>query len=66
VAGISTAPSPGLVNLQRDNVADSSAGKQRPDQLHGDRLVALRTLIPLQAVGERVCVGNREGARRRG
>jgi len=43
--------------LQRDAYAGSPTGKQRPDQLHGHRLVALRTLIPLQAVSERVCVG---------
>ncbi len=33
------------------------AGKQCPDQLRGHGLFALRTLIPLQAVSERVCVG---------
>ena len=40
------------------------SAKQSPDQLHGHGLVALRTLIPLQAVSERLCVGDREGARR--
>jgi len=52
--------------VQHDDVAGSPAGKQRPDQLRGHRLVALWTLIPLQAVSERVCVGGREGARRGG
>jgi hypothetical protein len=47
-----TAPSPGSVALQHDNIARNPAGKERPDQLHGDRLVALWTLIPFQAVGE--------------
>jgi hypothetical protein len=56
----------GSLVLQHDNVAGCPAGKQRPDQLHGDCLVALWTLIPLQAIGERVCVGDREGARRSG
>jgi len=32
--------------LQRDAYAGSPTGKQRPDQLHGHRLIALRTLIP--------------------
>jgi len=32
--------------LQHNNIAGSPASKQRPDQLHGHRLVALRTLIP--------------------
>jgi hypothetical protein len=51
---------PGLSSLilQHDDVAGAAAGKQRPDQLHGHRLVVLRTLIPLQAIGERVCVGD--------
>jgi len=48
--------------LHSVNVAGGQASKQRPDQLHGHRLIALRTLIPLQAISERVCVGNREGA----
>jgi hypothetical protein len=46
----------GSLTLQRNNVAGSPAGKQRPDQLHGYRLVALRALTPLQAVSERMCV----------
>jgi hypothetical protein len=54
----------GSIALQHDNVDGSPAGKQCPDQLRGQGLVALRTLIPLQAVGERMCVGDREGARR--
>jgi hypothetical protein len=32
------------------------SAKQSPDQLHGHGLVALRRLIPLQAVGEGVCI----------
>jgi hypothetical protein len=32
--------------LQHNNIAGAAAGKQRPDQLHGHRLIALRTLIP--------------------
>ena len=47
----------GSLVLQHDDIAGGSAGKQRPDQLRGHGLVALRTLVPLQAVGERVCVG---------
>jgi hypothetical protein len=47
-----------------NNLAGSSAGKQRPDQLRGYGLVALRALIPLKAISKRVCVGDREGARR--
>jgi len=50
--------SAGSLVLQHNNVAGGSAGKQRPDQLHGHRLVTLRTLIPFQAVGERMCVGD--------
>jgi hypothetical protein len=42
------------------------ASKQRPDQLYGHRLIALRTPIPLQAISERVCVGDCEGARPNG
>jgi hypothetical protein len=57
------APSLGSLVLH-DRITCSPAGKQRPDQLHGDRLVALRTLIPLQPIGERLCVGDCEGARR--
>src|SRR5258708_36648536 len=54
-----------LVALQHDDVAGGTAGNQRTDQLRGHRLVALRTLTPLQAVSERVCAGGRhEGARR--
>jgi hypothetical protein len=34
-----------------NNLAGSSAGKQRPDQLRGYGLVALRTLIPFQTIG---------------
>jgi hypothetical protein len=41
----------GLLILQHNNVAGGSAGKQRPDQLSGCRLIALRTLIPFQAIG---------------
>src|SRR6266566_5236344 len=59
------APSLGSI-VQHDDVAGGSPSKQRPDQLHGHRLVALRTLIPLQAIGERMCVGGREVARRGG
>jgi len=54
-------PSLSSLVLQHNDVAGGPAGKQRPDQLHGHRLVALRALIPLQAVGERVCVGDGEG-----
>jgi hypothetical protein len=44
---------PRLASLvpQYDDVAGSPASKQRPDQLQGRGLVALRTLIPLQAIG---------------
>jgi hypothetical protein len=41
----------GLLVLQHNNIARAAAGKQRPDQLRGHGLVALRTLIPLQAIG---------------
>jgi hypothetical protein len=37
--------------LQHDDLAGGPAGKQRPDQLHGHGLVALRTLIAFQAIG---------------
>jgi hypothetical protein len=50
--------------LRYDDVTCGPAGKQRPDQLHGHGLVALRTLNALQVIGERVCVGSRECARR--
>jgi hypothetical protein len=42
---------PGSPVLQRDGIACGPAGKQHPDQLCGHRLVALRTLIALQAIG---------------
>jgi hypothetical protein len=51
-----------LTVLQRDDVAGGPAGKQRADQLRGHGVVALRTLIPLKPVSERMCVGNREAA----
>jgi len=44
------APSLGSLALL-DDVAGGPTGKQRPDQLHGRGLVALRTLIALQAIG---------------
>jgi len=50
--------------LQHDDVVSGPAGKQRSDQLRGHGLVALRTRIPLQTVGEPVCVGGHRGARR--
>jgi hypothetical protein len=59
-------PSLSSLVLQHNDVAGSPAGKQRPDQLRGHRLVALWTLILLQAISERVCVCDREGARRSG
>jgi hypothetical protein len=46
-------PSLSSLVLQHNDVACSPAGKQRPDQLHGHGLVALRTLIPLQAIGSK-------------
>ncbi len=55
-------PSLRSLALQYDDFAGGPASKQRPDQLHGHGLVALWTLIPLKAVSERMCVGNREGA----
>ena len=48
---ITTAAVASLV-LQNDDVVSGLAGKQRPDQLRSHGLVALRTLIPLQAIGE--------------
>ena len=55
---------PGSLILQHDDVVSGPPGKQRSDQLRGHGLVALRTRIPLQAVGERMCVGGHRGAGR--
>jgi hypothetical protein len=41
----------GSLALQLDDIARSTAGEQRPDQLRCRGLVALWTLILLQAVG---------------
>jgi hypothetical protein len=60
------ASSLGSLVLHHDDIAGGAAGKQRPDQLRGQRLIASRTLIPLEAVSERMCVGSREAARRGG
>jgi hypothetical protein len=42
-----TAPSQRSLVLQSNDIAGGSASKQRPDQLRGDGLVALLTLIAL-------------------
>ena len=42
--------------LQHDDVGGRAAGKERPDQLRGHGLVALRTLIALKVISERVCI----------
>jgi integrase len=49
--------------LYHDNVAGGAAPKQRPDELRCHCLIALWTSIPFQAIGQRTCVGDRDGTR---